>query len=179
MSKIGRKPIELPNGVQLTVDKGLVKVKGSKGEMTQNLTGDIQIEVKEGKVFVSRGNDTNQTKALHGLYRSLIQNMVSGVSKGFSRVLELSGTGYRAAVQGKTLNLSLGFSHPVNVVIPKDVDCKVDNQTKVILSGIDKQVIGQIAANIKKIRPAEPYQGKGIKYEGERVRRKAGKTGKK
>lgn len=179
MSKIGRKPIVIPSGVQVTAEKSLVKVKGSKGELSQVITGDIKVEIKDGQVLVTRGDDSSTNKALHGLYRSLIQNMVSGVSQGFTKVLELSGTGYRAAVQGKTLNLSLGFSHPVTVTIPKEVDCKVDNQTKILLTSIDKHLVGQIAANIKDIRPAEPYQGKGIKYENERIRRKAGKTGKK
>ena len=179
MSKIGRKPIVIPSGVQVTAEKSLVKVKGSKGELSQVITGDIKFEIKDGQVLVTRGDDSGKNKALHGLYRSLVQNMVSGVSQGFTKVLELSGTGYRAAIQGKSLNLSLGFSHPVTVEIPKGVECKVDNQTKILLTSIDKHLVGQVAANIKKIRPAEPYQGKGIKYENERIRRKAGKTGKK
>lgn len=179
MSKIGVKPISIPDGVQITFTNNVIKVKGSKGELTQEVKGKILVEIKDKKVFVKRENDDPQTKAFHGLYRSIANNMIIGVSKGFTKTLELSGTGYRAQLQGKKLSMTLGFSHPVEVEIPKSIECKLEGQNKINLTGIDKQEVGQIAAEIKRIRPAEPYQGKGIMYAGEKIKRKAGKAGKK
>ncbi|HCL57325.1 MAG TPA: 50S ribosomal protein L6 [Spirochaetia bacterium] len=179
MSKIGRKPIVIPKGVQVTIEKDVVKVKGPKGELSQEIKGTIKLKINESDLIVERGNEESQEKAYHGLYRSLLANMITGTSTGFSKMLVLSGTGYRAALQGKKLSMTVGFSHPVEFEIPKDLECKVDDQTKITISGIDKQKVGQFAANIRIVKPAEPYQGKGIRYSDEKVRRKAGKTGKK
>lgn len=178
MSKIGRKPITLPKGVSVSFEQNMVRVKGPKGELSQEICGDIQIKNEEGKILVERGEDTPQNRAYHGLYRSLISNMVIGTSTGFTVTLELVGTGYRAQLQGKNLTLSVGFSHPVSVEIPAGIEGKMEGQTKIMLTSIDKQKVGQFAADVRKIRPPEPYQGKGIKYDTEKVRRKAGKTGK-
>lgn len=178
MSKVGRKPIEIPKGVTVQVADNMIKVKGPKGELSQSYEGDIQIEIKENAVLLERGDDQPQNRAYHGLYRSLINNMVIGTSQGFTRVLELIGTGYRAQMKGKVLSLSLGFSHPVEVEIPSYLECKLEGQTKIFLTGINKQQVGQFASDIRDIRPPEPYKGKGIRYEGEVVRRKAGKSAK-
>lgn len=178
MSKIGKQAISIPQGVEVKIEQNQVKVKGVKGELLLPLISDISLEIKEGMVFVSRKNEKKETGAYHGLFRSLISNMVKGVSEGFSKELEMSGVGYKAKLQNGKLFLSVGYSHSVEFAIPKEIEVKVSEETKIIISGIDKELVGQIAAQIRKIKPCEPYKGKGIKYVGEMVRRKAGKAGK-
>lgn len=176
MSKIGNLPISIPEGVTVNVGDGSVVVKGSKGELTENLVRGIKVEVKDNQVIVERKNDSDKFKSLHGLYRSLIQNMVQGVKEGWSKDLELVGTGYRASLQGKNLSLSVGYSHPIIIEAPEGIEFKVEGQNKVTVVGIDKQLVGEISAKVRAARPPEPYKGKGIKYEGEVIRRKAGKA---
>jgi len=179
VSRIGKMPVPVPAGVQVTIDGSSVTVKGPKGEMTQVFNPEMAIELKDGVVSVSRPDDSRQFKALHGLTRALINNMVVGVTEGYSKVLEVRGTGYRAELQGKNLFMSLGFSHPVVIEPPVGIEFDVNPRTSTItVSGYDKQLVGQIAAEIRGWRPVEPYLGKGIRYLGEVVRRKAGKTGK-
>jgi large subunit ribosomal protein L6 len=179
MSRIGRKPIDVPKGVTVTVaDDNLVTVKGPKGTLTQQMPPDIAIQQNDGTINVVRPTDQKQHKALHGLTRSLLNNMVTGVSTGFQKVLEINGVGYRAQKTGKNLTMSLGFSHPVLVEAPDGVDLNVGERNTVIVSGADKQAVGEVAANIRALRPPEPYKGKGIKYSTEVIRRKAGKAGK-
>lgn len=175
MSRIGKLPITLPTGVTITIKEGVAKVKGPKGELSQNLVGDVNVNVVEDKVVVSRANDSQSARALHGLTRTLINNMIVGVSKGWTKELEIIGTGYRAALQGPKLNLSLGYSHPVIVEPLPGISFAV-NGNKVVVTGIDKQVVGEMAAVIRMKRKPEPYKGKGIKYAGEVIRRKAGKA---
>lgn len=180
MSRIGNKSIEIPAGVKVEFDGGILKVSGPKGELNQDVRSGIDFEIEEAKVLVKRQSDSKQARAFHGLYRSLLNNMITGVHKGYERKLQLNGVGYRAQLKGSdTLNLSVGFSHPVDFPIPKGISCKVEeNATLVILEGHDKQLIGQVAANIRKIRPPEPYKKKGIKYLEEHIRGKAGKSAK-
>lgn len=179
MSRIGKAPITIPNGVQIEVKKGSVNVKGPKGQLTQRIHPDMQLEQEEGVLSVKRPSDSRQHRSLHGLTRALVSNMVVGVSDGFSKVLEIEGVGYRAEMDGATLVLNVGYSHPVRFEPPQDVSFAVENRNKtIIVTGIDKQVVGEVAANIRKQRPPEPYKGKGIRYRGEYVRRKAGKAGK-
>lgn len=178
MSRIGKALIELPKGVEVKVDGDVVTVKGPKGELQQRISPDMKIEESEGMLRVIRSTDQPKHRALHGLTRALIFNMVKGVSEGFQKTLEIHGVGYRAQLQGKELVLALGYSHPVSVTPPEGIDFEVDGTSKVIVRGIDKQVVGQAAADVRKLRPPEPYKGKGIRYEGEYVRRKAGKAGK-
>jgi large subunit ribosomal protein L6 len=175
MSRIGRLPITLPKDVTLNVDSGVAKVKGPKGELMQAVSPEIGVEQVEDKVVVSRLKETSSAKALHGLTRTLIYNMITGVSKGWTKELELVGTGYRAALQGQNLNLSLGFSHPVLITPMKGISFTV-NGNKIVVAGIDKQVVGEMAATIRSKRKPEPYKGKGVRYTGEVVRRKAGKA---
>ena len=179
MSRVGRLPIEVPAGVDVTIDGSYVKVKGPKGEMEYTFSPDLSIKKEDGSIVVERPTDQPTHRALHGTTRSVINNMVVGVSKGFERVLEIEGVGYRAELSGKNLVINVGYSHPVVVEPPEgisfDVDMKV-RQIKVL--GYDKQAVGQVAADIRKIRPPEPYKGKGIRYQGEYVRRKPGKAGK-
>lgn len=177
MSRIGRKPIQLPKGVDVKIDGSEVTVKGTKGTMSFGIMSNITVAMDEGQVVVTRANDEKSVRAAHGMTRAIISNMVTGVSQGFERVLEIIGVGYRAQMQGKNLVLSLGFSHPVEVVPPTGIELAVDGPTKVIVRGIDKQLVGQTAANIRGYRPPEPYKGKGIRYAGEYVIRKAGKAG--
>jgi large subunit ribosomal protein L6 len=177
MSRIGRKPIALPKGVEVKIDGGEVTVKGAKGSLKFGVLPAITVEMKEGQIQVSRADDEKRNRAAHGMTRAILSNMVTGVSQGFERVLEIIGVGYRAQMQGKNLVMALGFSHPVEVVPPDGIELAVDGPTKVIVRGIDKQLVGQIAANIRGYRPPEPYKGKGIRYAGEYVIRKAGKTG--
>ena len=177
MSRIGKSPIELPSGVDVTVAGNDVTVKGPKGSLTQDIQPSISVEVSEGTVNVSRESDERQVRALHGLTRSLINNMVIGVTDGYSKELTAVGVGYRAALKGSHLELQVGFSHPVNIEAPDGISFDVPEPTKIIVSGIDKQMVGQIAANIRAVRPPEPYKGKGIRYVDEYVRRKAGKAG--
>ena len=180
MSRIGKKPIEVPKNVTVTVDQSnVVTVKGPKGTLTEQIRPEITVEVNDGTIDVRRPSDQRQHKAFHGLSRSLIANMVEGVTNGFQKVLEMNGTGYRAAKDGKILVLSLGFSHPVRVEPYETVEFEVGERNTIIVKGPDKQKVGDQAANIRKLRPPEPYLGKGIKYQDEIIRRKAGKAGKK
>jgi large subunit ribosomal protein L6 len=177
MSRIGNSPISLPSGVDVAVDGATVTVKGPKGTLERSVDTRISVAVDDGVVTLSRGDDERESKALHGLFRALINNMVIGVSQGYSKELQAVGVGYRAALQGKKLELQVGFSHPVRIEAPDGIDFEVPEPTKIIVSGIDKELVGQTAANIRKVRPPEPYKGKGIRYADEYVRRKAGKAG--
>ena len=180
MSRIGKQPVSLPKGVTLDIKGSEVTAKGSKGSLTQRFHRDMAINIDDGILTVSRPTDSRDHKALHGLTRSLINNMVVGVSAGFEKRLDIQGVGYRAELKGKTLVLFVGYSHPVEVEPPTaDTKFVVENRGRlVIISGIDKQIVGEISAKIRAVRPPEPYKGKGIRYEGEHVRRKAGKAGK-
>jgi large subunit ribosomal protein L6 len=177
MSRIGRKPITLPKGVEVRIEGSEVTVKGTKGSLKFGVLPEISVEMKEGQVHVARANDDKRNKAAHGMTRAILNNMVTGVSQGFERILEIIGVGYRAQMQGKNLVMSLGFSHPVEVAPPEGIELAVDGPTKVVIRGIDKQLVGQVAANIRGYRPPEPYKGKGIRYVDEFVIRKAGKAG--
>jgi large subunit ribosomal protein L6 len=179
MSRIGKKPISVPSGVTITVgENNYVTVKGPKGTLSQQLPPEIMINQDDGTVNVTRPSDEKQHKALHGLTRSLLNNMVVGVSTGFQKVLEINGVGYRATKTGRNLTMALGFSHPVIVEAPEGIDLNTGERNTVIVSGSDKQLVGEVAANIRGLRPPEPYKGKGIKYSDEVIRRKAGKAGK-
>jgi large subunit ribosomal protein L6 len=178
MSRIGKKPIPIPAGVQVTLDNGTVSVKGPKGQLSWSFDPSIQVAQENGHLIVTRANDQPRVRALHGLTRSLVANMVTGVSTGFTKNLEIQGTGYRAQLQGRKLVLSLGFSHPVEIDPPEGITFLSDAPNRVSVSGIDKQLVGEVAAKIRALRPPEPYKGKGIRYAGEVVRRKAGKAGK-
>lgn len=177
MSRIGNKPITVPAGVTLTIDGSKVTVKGPKGELSRELNKEMKLNLEDGVLTVERPSDQKQHKALHGLTRTLISNMVVGVTDGFSKTLEIEGVGYRAAKAGNAVNLTLGFSHPVSVEAPKGINLEVLQPNRIVVSGIDKEQVGAIAANIRFYRPPEPYKGKGIRYEGERVVRKVGKAG--
>lgn len=177
MSRIGKKPVALPQGVTVTVAGDVVTAKGPKGELSRRVHPEMAVSVADGKVTVARPSDENRHKALHGLTRTLIQNMVDGVSTGFSKVLEIQGVGYKAEKKPHGLTLSLGFSHPVEFKAPAGITLSVENNTVVRIEGADKEKVGQVAAEIRSIRPPEPYKGKGVRYQGEQVRRKAGKTG--
>ncbi|MEV1331207.1 50S ribosomal protein L6 [Micromonospora costi] len=180
MSRIGRKSIPVPAGVDITIDGQTVKVKGPKGELSHTLAEPITIErAEDGQLTVNRPNDERKAKELHGLSRTLVANMIVGVTEGYRKSLEIAGTGYRVTAKGKDLEFALGFSHPVTVAAPEGITFTVERPTLFHVAGIDKQQVGEIAANIRKIRPPEPYKGKGIKYQGEVIRRKAGKAGKK
>lgn len=178
MSRIGQMPVALPSGVEVDIDGHNVVVKGSKGELARSFNERIAFEVEEGVVSVIRPDDTREARSLHGLSRALLSNMVLGVTEGFSKELEIQGVGYRAALKGKDIELQVGFSHSVLVEAPEGVAFEVPEPTKIIVSGIDKEKVGQVAADIRGVRPPEPYKGKGIRYAGEYVRRKAGKAGK-
>lgn len=175
MSRIGKKPVVIPSGVTVELAPGLVKVKGPKGQMAQNLPQGV-VAKQEGQAILFSVNDSEGLKALHGLIRSLCMNMVEGVTKGFSKDLEIQGVGYRAKVDGKNLSLTLGFTHPVIYPIPEGIKIDVADQVRVKISGIDKQLVGEVAARIRRFLPPEPYKGKGIRYLGEVVKKKAGKT---
>ena len=180
MSRIGNTPITVPSGVDISLDGRSISVKGPKGTLERELPGDITVDVDGATVTVARPDDETETKALHGLTRSLVNNMVVGVTEGFKKELEIHGVGYRAEAKGpNALRLNLGFSHPVDVSAPEGITFEVPQQTQVIVTGIDKEVVGQVAANIRSIRKPEPYKGKGVRYAGERILRKAGKAGKK
>ncbi len=179
MSRVGKSPIPVPSGVDVTVDGADVTVKGPKGTLSRTVPGAIAIRQDGDTLLVERPDDERQTRALHGLVRSLVNNMVVGVSQEFSKELEIIGTGYRAALQGSTLDLSLGFSHPVRVDAPDGITFEVPVPTRIVVRGIDKEQVGQVAADIRAIRKPEPYKGKGVRYAGERILRKAGKAGKK
>lgn len=180
MSRIGRHPIAIPAGVTVTVDEdNLVTVKGPKGTLTQAVNKNITVSQADGHIHVTRCNDEKQNRAMHGLYRALIANMITGVSTGFKKTLNLVGTGYRAEAKGNTLTINIGFSHPVVLEAPAHITFTTPNQTTIEVGGIDKQQVGNLAADIRAIRKPEPYLGKGIKYADEVIRRKEGKTGKK
>ncbi|HWA52970.1 MAG TPA: 50S ribosomal protein L6 [Solirubrobacterales bacterium] len=175
MSRIGRKPISVPESVTIDVSPGHVSVKGPKGELAQDLSADMKVEQADGVLTVARPTDRGEHRALHGLTRSLIANMVEGVTDGFEKRLEIQGVGYRAQLKGKNLELALGYSHPVPIEAPEGIEFEVPQPTEIIVRGIDKQLVGQVAADIRKRRPPEPYKGKGIRYRGEHVMRKVGK----
>ena len=176
MSRIGRKPVEVPSGVKMSLEGRLLKLEGPKGKLSWEIPEGIKIESAGGKATISRSSDDAEAKALHGLTRALLANMVTGVSQGYERRLEIEGVGYRAAMKGKTISLSVGFSHTVEVEPLPGVEISAPEPTKVIVKGIDKQAVGQMAATIRGVRPPEPYKGKGIRHEGEVIRRKAGKA---
>ncbi len=175
MSRIGRKPVPVPDAVTVEIAPGNIAVKGPKGELTQTFSSDMTVEQGDGVVTVARPTDRGEHRALHGLTRSLIANMVEGVTDGFEKRLEIQGVGYRAALKGKKLELALGFSHPVAIDAPEGIEFEVPQPTEIIVKGIDKQLVGQVAADIRKRRPPEPYKGKGIRYKDEQVLRKVGK----
>ncbi len=177
MSRIGKKPISLPAGVEVSIDGNTVNVKGPKGVLTQEIPEDISVVIQEKELLVKRPSDIKKHRALHGLSRALVANMVEGVTKGFEKRLEMVGVGYRAQMQGNKLVISAGYSHPVEVEAPEGIEFEVPAVNKIVVKGIDKQLVGNTAAHIRAIRKPEPYKGKGIKYENERIRRKAGKTG--
>jgi large subunit ribosomal protein L6 len=175
MSRIGKQPIVVPDGVEIQVEAGLVKVKGPKGELEERVSRDMTVEQENGSIVVTRPSDRGEHRALHGLTRSLINNMVQGVTEGFEKRLEIQGVGYRAQLQGKKLVMSLGYSHPVEIDAPEGIEFEVPAPTQVVVRGISKQVVGEVAAGVRKQRPPEPYKGKGIRYQGEYVARKVGK----
>ena len=175
MSRIGKKPIPVPAGVTIAIEPELVRVNGPKGELTERIPRDITVAQEDEQLVVTRPTDRGEHRALHGLTRSLVANMVEGVTNGYEKRLEIQGVGYRAQLRGNALELSLGFSHPVSVEAPEGIEFEVPQPTEIIVRGIDKQQVGQVAADIRKRRPPEPYKGKGIRYAGEHVRRKVGK----
>ena len=175
MSRIGKQPIAVPDGVEITIEPELVKVKGPKGELEERVSREIAVAQENGEIVVTRSTDRGEHRALHGLTRSLIANMVEGVTAGFEKRLEIQGVGYRAQLQGNKIVLALGYSHPVEVNAPNGIEFEVPQPTRITVRGISKQVVGEVAANIRKQRPPEPYKGKGIRYEGEYVARKVGK----
>jgi large subunit ribosomal protein L6 len=175
VSRIGRQPLPIPEGVSVDVGPGRVSVNGPKGELSQTVSPDMTVAVDDGVLTVARPTDRGEHRALHGLTRSLIANMVAGVTDGFSKKLEIQGVGYRARLQGKALELSVGYSHPVQMPAPDGIEFEVPQPTQIIVRGIDKQLVGETAARIRRVRPPEPYKGKGIRYQDEHVRRKVGK----
>jgi large subunit ribosomal protein L6 len=179
MSRIGKAPITVPSGVDVTISGRTVTVKGPKGSLSRDIPGEIVVRKEESTILVERPNDERINRSLHGLSRTLVNNMVIGVTDGFTKELEIVGVGYRAEAQGANLRLALGFSHPVVVPAPDGISFEIPVQTRVIVKGIDKELVGQVAANIRSIRKPEPYKGKGVRYRNERILRKAGKTGKK
>lgn len=176
MSRVGKQPIAVPSGVTVSVEPGAVRVKGPKGTLSAAVSPLVEITVEGGTISVARREDSRDARSVHGLTRKLVANMVTGVSEGFRRVLEINGVGYRAEAKGNALQLALGYSHPIVFPLPQGVQAKVDKQTVVTLEGSDRQVLGETAAAIRKLRPPEPYKGKGIKYAEEKIRRKAGKA---
>jgi large subunit ribosomal protein L6 len=179
MSRIGKAPINIPGGVEVSIVGRTVTVKGPKGTLSRDIPGDIVVRKEDNTLLVERPNDERTNRSLHGLSRTLVNNMVVGVTEGFAKELEIVGVGYRAEAQGQNLRLALGFSHPVIVPAPEGISFEIPAQTRVIVKGIDKELVGQVAANIRSIRKPEPYKGKGVRYLNERILRKAGKTGKK
>lgn len=179
MSRIGRKPITVPSGVDVTLDNSVITVKGPKGTLTRDLHKDIKVTVEGNVITVERPSDNKLHRSLHGTTRSVVSNMVSGVTEGFSKSLELVGVGYRASLSGKKLVLNVGYSHPVEITPEEGIEFEVPSNTKIIVKGINKERVGEYAAKIRSVREPEPYKGKGIKYEGERIIRKEGKAGKK
>lgn len=177
MSRIGRLPIKIPAGVKVAVEKSRVTVEGKRGKLAQELLPNVEVNLSDNVCLVSRRDDSKQSRALHGLYRKLIANMVVGVSEGFSKVLLVNGVGYRAELKGKSLVLNLGYSNPIEYAVPDGISVAVEANTRIVVSGADRQQLGQVCAEIRSLRPPEPYKGKGIRYEKEFVRRKIGKTG--
>jgi large subunit ribosomal protein L6 len=178
MSRIGRMPVTVPSGVDVTIDGRAVTVKGPKGTLSLKVAEPIQVDQADGVITVTRPSDEGEIRALHGLSRSLIANMVTGVTDGYRKTLEIVGVGYRVQARGKDLEFALGFSHPVPVAAPEGISFRVETPTRFIVEGIDKQQVGEVAANIRKLRKPDPYKGKGVRYQGEQIRRKVGKAGK-
>ena len=178
MSRIGRVPVEIPAGVTVTADGQFVSVKGPKGELSLTVANPIEVNIEDNQVVVTRPDDERASRSLHGLTRTLIANQIIGVTQGYTKGLEIVGTGYRVAQKGSSVEFALGFSHPVLIDPPAGISLTVEGNNKLTVSGIDKQAVGEVAANIRKIRKPEPYKGKGVRYAGENVRRKAGKSGK-
>ncbi len=179
MSRIGKKPIVIPKGVEVKVDNNIVSVKGPKGSLHKTFSSDVNIANNDGTISVAAMGNEKQFRSLHGLTRTLIFNMIEGVTNGYEKVLEISGAGYKSALQGRNIMLNLGYSHQVTYPLPDGIDATIEKQTVITLKGFDKELLGQVAANIRGMRSPEPYKGKGIKYKNERILRKAGKTGKK
>lgn len=179
MSRVGKLPINIPKGVTVSLEDHVLTVKGPKGTLVRKLPLTLDVEISETVILVKRPDDTNESRALHGMARALVFNMVHGVSQGFVKAMEIQGTGYRAEVQANILNMSLGYSHPIPFALPEGISASVERATAIRLEGIDKELLGQTAARIRALRPAEPYKGKGIRYTGEYIHRKAGKTGSK
>ena len=179
MSRIGKLPVEIPAGVEVTIDGQKLTAKGPLGTETVTIRPEIKMEKKDNSVVLTRENDDRKSRSLHGLSRTLVNNAIHGVKDGFTKKLEIVGVGYRAAMQGNTLNLALGYSHPIDIPAPEGIKISVDQNTKITITGANKQTVGDVAALIRSKRPPEVYKGKGVKYEGEHIRRKAGKTGKK
>jgi large subunit ribosomal protein L6 len=178
MSRIGRMPVVIPSGVDVAIDGRHVRVKGPKGELSLDVPAPIEVAQADGTVTVTRPSDEGEVRALHGLSRSLIANMVTGVTAGYAKTMEIVGVGYRVQAKGKDLEFALGFSHPVPVIAPEGISFRVETPTRFVVEGIDKQQVGEVAANIRKLRKPDPYKGKGVKYQGEQIRRKVGKAGK-
>ncbi len=176
MSRVGIQPIDVPEGVDVSLEKDVVRVSGPRGELHQRVPPELTVSRDDGRIVVKRGGDDRRSRSLHGLTRSLIANMVTGVTEGFSKSLVIEGTGYRASLSGTRLVLSVGYSHPVEIAAPDAIEIEVPNQKRIIVRGPDKQLVGQVAAEIRDVRRPEPYHGFGIRYEGERIRRKEGKT---
>jgi large subunit ribosomal protein L6 len=178
MSRIGRAPVTIPSGVDVTISGRSVTVKGPRGELSMDVVAPIEVAQSDGVITVTRPNDEGEIRALHGLSRSLIANMVTGVTDGYRKTLEIVGVGYRVQARGKDLEFSLGYSHPVPVTAPDGITLRVESPTRFVVEGIDKQQVGEVAANIRKLRKPDPYKGKGVRYQGEQIRRKVGKAGK-
>jgi large subunit ribosomal protein L6 len=178
MSRIGRMPVDVPSGVDVSIDGRAVTVNGPKGTLSLEVAAPIEVAKADGKITVTRPSDEGEIRALHGLSRSLIANMVTGVTDGYRKTLEIVGVGYRVQAKGKDLEFSLGFSHSVPVVAPEGITFRVESPTRFVVEGIDKQQVGEVAANIRKLRKPDPYKGKGVRYQGEQIRRKVGKAGK-
>ncbi len=178
MARVGKAPIPIPKGVEATIEGATIKIKGPKGALTRRINPKISVSIEDGNITVGRSNEGKEARSLHGLTRTLIANMVQGVTEGYQKTLLISGTGYRATQQGNKLVLGMGLSHPVEMVPPEGIEIEVPSPTRIVVKGIDKELVGQISANIRAVRPPEPYKGKGIRYEGERIRMKAGKAGK-
>jgi large subunit ribosomal protein L6 len=178
MSRIGRLPVKVPSGVEVTINGRQVVVKGPKGQLSHTVAAPIEVSQADGTITVTRPNDEGEVRALHGLSRTLVANMVTGVTEGYRKTLEIVGVGYRVAQRGANLEFALGFSHPVTVNAPEGVTLRVETPTRLVVEGIDKQQVGEVAANIRKLRKPDPYKGKGVRYEGEQIRRKVGKAGK-
>ncbi len=177
MSRVGKLPIKIPKGVKVEVKDNTILVEGPNGKLDQEFNSHVTVRVEDEQIIVDRTNETKEGRSFHGLYRQLCQNMVTGASQGFSRTLLINGVGYRAEVQGNILHMNLGFSNPIEFLIPEGITVTCEGQNKVIVSGIEKQLVGQVSSEIRSIRPPEPYKGKGVKYEDERIVRKIGKSG--